>query len=518
MKYFLTLVLSVLLFTTNAQNLIMNPGFEEGTDPWTFVSSGSIVEGNSHSGSKALRLTSNGGAKFKFENLQPHTTYEFGAWMKSDNGQPVMLRVKYSGDNMKKVRVTATEYTYVSLKYTTGPSHEKSFIHIFGDGGTGYVDDVSFTYHSDFEDNYSLIWSDEFDVDGAPDPNNWKYENGFVRNNELQWYQKDNAFCEDGVLVIEGRREKRENPNYEAGSDNWKKSRQYINYTSSSIKSNGKFTFQFGRMEVRAKVTNDKGTWPAIWTLGKSCEWPSNGEVDIMENYGGKLLANFAWGTNTRWSAKWDGGSRKVNDLGANWTDDFHIWQLVWEEDHMTIYVDDVLLNDVDLSTTINGSAKCEGQNPFQQPHYILLNLALGSNGGDPSNTAFPNRYLVDYVRVYQKKVDCNGEFAGGAYIDSCGTCLPADSIDNSCDPETSALEEDIENGFKVYPNPCEGLLSVQVNAGLYQEMLTVHDISGAIITQMQVTNDLMHIDLKDFTAGVYFVSIGDDIKKVVKV
>ena len=149
-------------------------------------------------------------------------------------------------------------------------------------------------------------------------------------------------------------------------------------------------------------MTNFTGTWPAIWTLGVDCEWPSNGEVDVMENYGGDILANFAWGTNRRWTAQWDSSHHAVTDFGAGWTDDFHIWALHWTEDQMVITLDDRVLNTVDLNTTVNGSAACSGQNPFRQAHYLLLNLALGGAGGNVDELVFPTRYVVDYVRVYQ--------------------------------------------------------------------------------------------------------------------
>ena len=89
-------------------------------------------------------------------------------------------------------------------------------------------------------------------------------------------------------------------------------------------------------------------------------------------------------------------------DFGAGWTDDFHIWALEWSASRMVIRLDGQVLNEVSLSDTINGSAACAGQNPFQQPHYILLNLALGGAGGSVDALSFPTRYLVDYVRVYE--------------------------------------------------------------------------------------------------------------------
>jgi beta-glucanase (GH16 family) len=250
---------------------------------------------------------------------------------------------------------------------------------------------------------YRLVWSDEFDKDGPPDPKNWIFEQGFVRNQELQWYQPDNARCEKGMLVIEGRREKKPNPRYKAGSDRWQENRENIEYTASSIQTRGLHSWKYGRFEMRARIDARAGLWPAFWTLGVDGEWPSNGEIDIMEFYRGKLLANVAWGTDRRWTAKWDSSATPLEQLGGpDWSKEFHVWRMDWDEKSIRLYVDDRLLNETDLTQTINGNA--ERKNPFHQPHYILLNLAIGGqNGGDPSKTEFPSRFEVDYARVYQK-------------------------------------------------------------------------------------------------------------------
>src|SRR5210317_1016852 len=108
-------------------------------------------------------------------------------------------------------------------------------------------------------DGYKLVWADEFDKDGKPDPKNWVFEKGFVRNKELQWYQPDNATVKDGKLIIEGRRVKKPNPNYKEGSKNWKTSRKFITYTSSSLKTVGLQSWQYGRIEVKAKIITKSG-------------------------------------------------------------------------------------------------------------------------------------------------------------------------------------------------------------------------------------------------------------------
>jgi beta-glucanase (GH16 family) len=248
---------------------------------------------------------------------------------------------------------------------------------------------------------YTLVWSDEFDVDGPPNAKNWNYEKGFVRNEELQWYQPGNATVKQGLLVIEGRKERVANPNYQAGSSDWKTNRQYAEYTSTSMTTSGLQSWQYGRFEMRGRIPTSAGMWPAWWTLGVKGEWPSNGEIDIMEYYKGNVLANVACGTATRWQAKWDSSTKSLSSLGgAAWSASFHVWRMDWDDQTIDLYLDDVLLNSVPLSSMLNA----DGTSPFKQKHYMLVNLAIGGqNGGDPSGTTFPATYEVDYVRVYQK-------------------------------------------------------------------------------------------------------------------
>lgn len=256
-------------------------------------------------------------------------------------------------------------------------------------------------------EGYELVWNDEFNEGLKPDTADWSYEHGFVRNRELQWYQPDNAFIEDGLLVIEGRRERVENERFDSTADDWRNNRRYADYTSSSINTRGKQTFQYGLFEVRARIDTAEGIWPAIWTLGTSRErgWPTNGEIDIMEFYriDGEptILANAAWSDENN-QPIWNDEKIPFTyflEKDPEWPEKFHIWTMDWTEDYIKLYLDDELLNEIDLETTVNP----DGFNPFHQPHYILLNLALGSNGGDPTGTVFPKRYEVDYVRVYQK-------------------------------------------------------------------------------------------------------------------
>jgi beta-glucanase (GH16 family) len=254
-------------------------------------------------------------------------------------------------------------------------------------------------------DGYRLVWSDEFKADGKPDPKKWTYEHGFVRNNELQWYQEDNAFCKDGKLIIEARRERKANPNYRKNARGWKQSRKQIEYTSSCLITKGLASWKYGRFEIKARIKAQKGLWPAIWFLGEKGEWPSNGEIDLMEFYGGRILANACWGTKNRWKAKWDDFKKPVKSFGdPKWDEKFHIWRMDWDENSIKLYVDGLLLNTIDVTKTINPTDRGP-KNPFRQKHYMLINLAIGGKaGGDPSKTKFPTRYEIEYVRIYQKK------------------------------------------------------------------------------------------------------------------
>lgn len=253
-----------------------------------------------------------------------------------------------------------------------------------------------------------LVWQDEFNENGKPNPKFWKSEKGFVRNEELQWYQEENANCENGVLLIEGKRVKIANPNFEAGNANWRKNRKEINFTSASIQTKGLQEWQFGTFLIRAKIDTTLGSWPAIWTLGNSGQWPSNGEIDIMEFYRVKseptILANVAYGTDKQYVAKWDDSKTSLKhftDKNKDWVKQFHIWRMDWTPESINLYLDDELLNSTSLSETINPN----GKNPFLQPHFLLLNLAIGGqNGGELKPETKLIRYEVDYVRVYQKQ------------------------------------------------------------------------------------------------------------------
>ncbi len=285
------------------------------------------------------------------------------------------------------------------------------------DDPEAYVaDKIGVSDDHELSNGMKLKWHDEFNDFGGPNSDMWRFEKGFVRNEEDQWYQEDNAKMDgDGALVIEGRREAVKNPNYQAGSGDWKRNREYSEYTSSCIVAKDKYVFKYGRVEVRAKVPITQGAWPAIWSTGSWWEWPLGGEIDIMEFYKNKIHANLCWGGNNRWQGTWHSKNYPISDFKSkdpNWAEKYHIWVMEWDEKFIRLYLDDELLNETDLSTTYNKGDNGAGQGGYENPfsndysgfgQRMMLNLAIGGNNGRPvDKTQLPMKYYIDYIRVYQ--------------------------------------------------------------------------------------------------------------------
>ena len=273
-----------------------------------------------------------------------------------------------------------------------------------------------------------LVWSDEFDLDGAPDSDKWSFDigtgfNGWG-NNELQYYtdRPENVVVQNGVLIITAREE----------------SFQGSNYTSTRIKTKGKFEQKYGRFEARIWLPHGKGLWPAFWMLGNNIEeepdddlntllWPFCGEIDIMENAGSKptIVSGAVHGPG------YSGDSPILKEYtleNDRFDTGFHIFGIEWEPDYINFYIDDVLYNQItpnDLpvgpepepiplafgeeieENVVIWKPEYEGMwNTwvYDQPFYMLLNVAVGGlfDGPPDENTIFPQTMLVDYVRVYK--------------------------------------------------------------------------------------------------------------------
>jgi beta-glucanase (GH16 family) len=253
---------------------------------------------------------------------------------------------------------------------------------------------------------YKLVWSDEFDRPGLPDPARWGYEEGFVRNHEAQYYTRsrlENARVENGLLVIEARKERFQNPHFKPdhgpkAGDN--QSIELAQYTSAALVTLHKASWQYGRIEVRAKLPHGLGTWPAIWMLGDDKSkfgWPACGEIDIMEFVGhtpGKVHATVHFQKDGK--HKSSGHNLSVT---APW-DDFHVYAVEWTPQRMDFYYDRTKYHSFEVAAADN-----RGQNPFRKPQYLLLNLALGGSWGRKiDDSILPQKFYIDYVRVYQKE------------------------------------------------------------------------------------------------------------------
>ena len=254
---------------------------------------------------------------------------------------------------------------------------------------------------------WTLVWQDEFERDGHPDPAKWGYEEGYVRNNEVQYYMRrrlKNARVEKGMLVIEAHRESLPNPRHDGSSDRWQRRQRTIEYTSAILTTQDEASWAHGRIEVRARLPRGQGVWPAIWMLGANRSqvgYPKCGEIDIMEFVG--HTPSTIHGTVHYPPAKPGGGQFKDSRGGTIQTDapwkDFHVYAIEWTPERIDFFLDDRPYFTFALDDAGRGP-----ENPFRKPHYLLINFALGGSwGGKVDDSILPQRYEIDYVRVYER-------------------------------------------------------------------------------------------------------------------
>ncbi|MFT0714463.1 family 16 glycosylhydrolase [Flagellimonas lutimaris] len=260
-------------------------------------------------------------------------------------------------------------------------------------------DKAVFTSQDQDAEFRTLVFADEFEYEGRPDNQKWHHQiippnNGSWYNDELQHYtdSEENSYANNGTLKIKAIKEQY---SYNGSTKE---------YTSARL--NSKFTFTYGRLEVRAKLPSTAGTWPAIWTLGANVNetgnyfgdqygevgWPLSGEIDIMEQTGwdkNKTISHFHWGDLKTKEYRNTGGEATV----PNASNEYHIYSMEWDSESIKTYVDDTLV--FELQNTKD--------KPYNHGHYLILNIAIGGNlGGELPETFTEDILEIDYVRIYQ--------------------------------------------------------------------------------------------------------------------
>lgn len=312
----------------------------------------------------------------------------------------LVVTASVSTDNSGNVAFTATASNAVSYEYDFGngiyqtvpsgnvtykyPSSGSYSVKVTAKSSAGLT--LSKSLQVNVTVTHSLIWSDEFDAPGAPDPAKWGYDLGDGcpnncgwGNNELEYYtnRPENVIVSGGTLKIMAKKE----------TYNGKP------YTSARLLSQNKFDFKYGKVEVRAKLPTGVGTWPAIWMLGSnigSVGWPACGEIDIMEHRGSeqnKIFGTFHYPGHSGGNA--DGNTKTIPGVST----DFHVYSVDWSATSIKIYADGQLVHTLANSGSV----------PFNHDFFLILNVAIGGSFAGPVDPALTGATMeVDYVRVYQ--------------------------------------------------------------------------------------------------------------------
>ena len=313
-----------------------------------------------------------------------------------------------------------------------------------------------------------LVWAEEFDTNGAIDAAKWHHqtqlpEGGSWYNGEVQHYTNriENSSVNNGFLDIT------------AIKESFTDQGQTKQYTSARL--NSKFAFTYGRVDVRAKLPFGDGTWPAIWTLGKNINedggywdnqygtvgWPACGELDIMEH--GLHPTNqvsVAIHTPSSYGGTVNTSIQTLADVANN----FHVYSMNWSPDQITFLIDGVGFY------TYNPAVKNDDTWPFYLEQYLLLNIAMGGNGGAIDPNFSQSSMVIDYVRVYQNT--------------------------------TASTEDVFANKFSVYPNPSSDVLNIRTNEPI--DKVELYNTIGQLIVAKKTTN----INISSINIGVYILKI----------
>jgi beta-glucanase (GH16 family) len=348
---------------------------------------------------------------------------------------------------------------------------------------TAYIDDFSYdgtlpeSNNNNSDINFdTLVWSDEFDGNGAVDATKWHHQTqiptgGNWYNNEVQHYTNkiSNSYVSNSTLKIK------------AIKESFTDQGVTKNYTSARL--NSKYAFKYGKAEIRAKLPSVAGTWPAIWLLGKNINedggfwdnqgfgttnWPFCGEIDIMEPNIPKteILATWHWNNGSGYKYN----SKGIATTNANTSQNFHLYTLIWNETSMKIYMNDILINEM------------ETVNPFNQEYYFLLNIAMGGNLGGAIDPNFNNDIMeIDYVRVYQ------------------ASSLSSD--DTTID----------EKKIRIFPNPVNDQLEIQFANFSEKYQGTIYDLTGKRVHTFHKNAHENSIDVSFLKSGFYILNIQSD-------
>jgi len=409
------------------------------------------------------------------------------------NSHTIIIKLENSANpNIELAVTTSSQNSWTELTYdfsTIGGSGKYDRLTIrIDDGstvpGTFLIDDISDgsipTDPNAIDIEYtSLVWADEFDTNGAINATNWFHQTqlpagGSWFNGEEQHYTSriENSFVDNGFLNIVAIKE----PFTDQG--------QTKQYTSARL--NSKFTFTYGRVDVRAKLPSGNGTWPAIWTLGKNVtedgaywqtqgfgttSWPACGEIDILEHgLGAVNHTSSALHTPSSSGNTVNTASQVISDVANN----FHIYSVNWSPNQITFLVDGVGYY------TYNPSVNDVSTWPFNLDQYILLNIAMGGISGTIDNSFTQSPMVIDYVRIYQNTL--------------------------------SAHDINATN-FKVFPNPASTEINIQTNFNI--DYVEVYDIFGKFVLKESKTVNSIKID--NLHSGLYLLNIYSEGARIVK-
>ncbi len=311
-----------------------------------------------------------------------------------------------------------------------------------------------------------LLWSEEFNG-SALNTNVWTYEvgGGGWGNNELQYYRSGtaNTTVSNGTLKIIAKKE----------------SYSGYQYTSARIKTQGKYSVQYGAIEGRMRVPMGQGLWPAFWMLGanfSSVGWPACGEIDIMEHVNSE---NKVYGT-----IHWDAGG--YASYGGNTTttpQNWHVYKINWSSNNIRWYVDGVQYHVANIQNSINSTEE------FHRPFFFILNLAVGGNwpGAPNASTPFPATFEIDYVRVYSANM----------------------SLDDKVE---TAISRTPDVNIDIFPNPItNGVVNIKLsNATTNQTNITIIDMLGKVVLKSTEMGSDIQLNTSSLSSGYYNIIVSN--------